>query len=148
MFGLHVFVEPDPTGNVDATREDSYNIPFRKTDAKYRISQPTTKSYNRMLGDIPPQYDKHHVIHHESVTINMNNLQNFNPTSAGITYFEEHPTNKHIHYGGFHSHPANRNIHDFRNTEIVDNINELRKGGVNFFEKPKKHSHSLKSVKV
>ena len=36
MFGLNVFVQPDGVGRVDATREDSYNIPFRKTDAKYK----------------------------------------------------------------------------------------------------------------
>lgn len=143
MFGLNVFVENDGIGRVDSTREDSYNIPFRKTDAKYFISQPATKSYNRQYGDIPPQYDSHSVIHHESVTMNLNNLQNFNPTSPGITYFEEHDTNKHIHYGGMHSHPANRNIHDFRNTKIVDEIDDLRKG-INFFEKPKSHSLSLK----
>lgn len=148
MFGLNVFVEPDPTGNIDATREDSYNIPFRKSDAKYRVSQPTTKSYNRMEGDIPPQFDKHHVIHHHSVTMHLNNLQNFNPTSKGLTYFEEHDTNKHIHHGGMHSHPANRNIHDFRDTKIVDEIDDLRKGNINFFEKPKLHSHSLKTVRV
>lgn len=147
MFGLNVFVEPDPTGRIDATKQDNYNIQFRKPDAKLMINEDITDNYFRQVGDIPPQYPYHSKIHHEHVTINMNNLQNFNPTSKGLTYFEEHETNKHIHHGGYHSHPPNKTKPNYRDNTVTNKIDKWRKSN-NVFEKPIEHSMTLKIVKV
>jgi len=77
-FGLNVFVEPNPTGTIDATKQDKYNIHHRNTDANLMINEKHTKNYHRQEKDIPPQYPYHYKIHHNSVTMNLNNLQNFN----------------------------------------------------------------------
>jgi len=147
MFGLNVFVEPDPTGRIDATKQDNYNIQFRKPDAKLMINEDITGNYHRQEKDIPAQYPYHSKIHHEHVTINMNNLQNFNPTSKGLTYFEEHETNKHIHHGGYHSHPPNKTKPNHRDNTVTNKIDKWRKSN-NVFEKPAEHSMTLKIVKV
>ena len=39
MFGLHIFAQPDPTGRIDATKQDNYNIQFRKPDAQLMIKE-------------------------------------------------------------------------------------------------------------
>jgi len=75
------------------------------------------------------------------------NLQNFNPTSPGITYFKEHETNKHIHHGGMHSHPANKTTPIHRDTTVPDKIEKWRKRS-NIFEVEASHSHKLEVVKV
>jgi len=147
MFGLHIFAQPDPTGTIDALKQDNYNIQFRKNDSKLMIKEDITGNYFRQEKDIPPQYPYHYKIHHEHVTINMNNLQNFNPTSKGLTYFEEHETNKHIHHGGFHSHPPNKTKPNHRDNTVTDKIDKWRKSN-NVFEKHPDHSMRLKIVKV
>jgi len=150
MFGLNVYVEPNPTGRIDATKQDNYNIQFRKPDAKLMINEDITGNYFRQEKDIPPQYPYHYKIHHESVTMNLNNLQNFNPTSKGLTYFEEHDTNKHIHHssqGSMHSHPANKTTPNHRDNTVTNKIDKWRKAS-NVFEKPEEHSMKLKIVKV
>lgn len=147
MFGLNVFVEPDPTGRIDATKQDNYNIQFRKPDAKLMINEDITGNYFRQEKDILPQYPYHSKIHHEHVTINMNDLQNFNACSKGLTYFEEHETNKHIHHGGFHSHPPNKTKPNHRENTVTDKIDKWRKSN-NVFEKHPDHSMRLKIVKV
>lgn len=150
MFGLNVFVEPDPTGRIDATKQDKYNIQFRKNDANLMITEQHTDNYFRQEGDIPSQIPHHYKIHHESVTMNLNNLQNFNPTSKGITYFEPHETERHIHHssqGSMHSHPANETKPNHRDNTITDKIEKWRKRS-NVFESPAEHSHKLNIVKV
>jgi len=142
MFGLNVFVEPNAVGTVDSLKQNKYNIPFRSNDASLFYNQKISKSYNRQFGDIPPQYDKHKVIHHEHVTVNMNNLMNFNPTHAGNTYFHEHETNKHIYHKNTSLYP-NETLSNHRDTKIVDEINYLRKNN-NVFTVPKNHSQTLK----
>ena len=146
-FGLNVFVEPDPTGTIDATRQDKYNIHHRKNDASLMIKENHTDNYFRQEGDIPSQIPHHYVIHHDSVTMNLSNLQNFNATSPGITYFAEHATNKHIHHGGMHSHPANKTTPQHRDTTVPDKIDKWRKRS-NIFESPAEYSHKLNVVKV
>lgn len=147
MFGLNVNVEPNPVGTIDATKQNKYNIQHRRNDANLMITEKHTANYFRQEGDLPSQIPHHRVIHHNSVTMNLNNLQNYNPTSAGITYFKEHETNKHIHHGGSHSHPANKTTPDHKDTKIVDKIEKWRKPNIGF-EKPKEHSHRLEVVKV
>jgi hypothetical protein len=147
MFGLHIFPQPNPTGTIDALKQDDYNIQFRKNDSKLMIKQDITDNYFRQVGDIPAQYPYHSKIHHEHVTINMNNLQNFNPCSKGITYFEEHETNKHIHHGKFHSHYPNKTKPNYRDNTVTNKIDKWRKSN-NIFEKPIEHSMGLKIVKV
>jgi len=150
MFGLHIFPEPNPTGRIDATKQDNYNIQFRKPDAKLMINEDITGNYFRQEKDIPPQYPYHYKIHHESVTMNLNNLQNFNSTSPGITYFEPHETERHFHnssHGSFKSHPANKTTPNHRDNTVTDKIDKWRKAS-NVFEKPEEHSMKLKIVKV
>lgn len=147
MFGLNVNVEPNPVGTIDATKQNKYNIHHRRNDAKLMITENHTDNYFRQEGDLPSQIPYHRVIHHDSVTMHLNNLQNYNPTSAGITYFKEHETNKHIHHGGYHSHPANKTTPDHKDTKIVDKIEKWRKPNIEF-EKPKEYSHKLEVVKV
>jgi hypothetical protein len=147
MFGLHIFPEPNPTGTIDALKQVNYNIPFRKNDSKLMIKEDITGNYFRQEKDIPPQYPYHYKIHHEHVTMNMNNLQNFNPTSKGITYFQEHETNLHIHHGKFHSHPPNKTKPNYRDNTVTNKIDKWRKSN-NVFEKPAEHSMTLKILKV
>ena len=146
MFGLNVFVEPNPTGTINSLTQNKYNIPFRNNDASLFYNEKITKSYNRQYGDVPPQFDKHKVINHEHVTINLNNLMNFNPTSAGYSYFDEHETNKHIYHRSTSYYP-NETLPNHRNTDIVDGINKMRKND-NVFVVPKSHSQTLKVRKV
>ena len=147
MFGLHIFPETDPTGRIDITRTQSYNTHHRKNDSKLMVNEPHTRNYHRQVGDIPPQYPYHSKIHHDSVTMHLNNLQNFNPSSKGLTYFEEHETNKHIHHGGYHSHPPNKTKPNYRDNTVTNKIDKWRKSN-NIFEKPIEHSMGLKVVKV
>lgn len=147
MFGLNVFVEPEPTGTIDATKQDKYNIHHRRNDAQLFVTEEHTDNNHRQTGALPPQIPYHYKIHHDSVTMHLNNLQNYNPTSAGITYFAEHETNKHIHHGGFHSHPANKTTPQHRDTTVPDKIDKWRKRS-NIFESPAEHSHKLNVVKV
>ena len=142
MFGLGVFVEPNPTGTINSLKQDSYNIPFRKNDANLFYNEKISKSYNRQLGDIPAQYDKHKVIHHEHITVNMNDLMNFNPAHHGNTYFQEHKTNKHLYHTNNSFYP-NETLSNHHDTEIVDKINNMRKND-NVFVIPKSHSQTLK----
>ena len=147
MFGLNVFVEPEPTGTIDATKQDKYNIHHRNTDAKLFVTEEHTVNNHRQTGSLPPQIPYHYKIHHDSVTMHLNNLQNYNPTSACITYFKEHETNKHIHHGGMHSHPANKTTPNHRDTTVPDKVDKWRKRS-NIFESPAEHSHRLNIVKV
>lgn len=142
MFGLGVFVEPNPVGQINSLKQDNYNIPFRKNDANLFYNEKISKSYNRQLGDIPSQYDKHKVIHHEHVTVNMNNLMNFNATHHGNSYFHEHETNKHLYHKSTSYYP-NETLSNHHDTKIVDKINEIRKND-NVFVVPVSHSQKLK----
>ena len=146
MFGLGVFVEPNPTGTINSLKQDKYNIPFRDNNASLFYNEKISKSYNRQLGDIPAQYDKHKVIHHEHVTVNMNNLMNFNPTHHGNTYFQEHETNKHLYHKNNSFYP-NETLSNHHDTEIVDKINNMRKND-NVFVIPKSHSQTLKVRRI
>jgi len=146
MFGLNVFVEPNPVGTINSTKQDSYNIPFRDNNASLFYNQKISKSYNRQLGDIPAQYDKHKVINHEHVTVNMNNLMNFNPAHVGHSYYDEHETNKHLYHRSS-SHYPNATIPNYRDTKIVDEVNYLRKND-DVFVVPRNHSQTLKVRKV
>ena len=147
MFGLNVFVQPDPVGTIDATKQDKYNIQHRKNDANLMITEQHTDNYFRQEGDLPSQIPHHYKIHHHSVTMDLNNLQNFNPTSKGITYFEEHETNKHIHGGGMHSHLPNKTTPNHKDMSIPNKIQQWTKR-TNVFESPIEHSHKLNFVKV
>ena len=76
--------------------------------------------------------------------MNMNNLQNFNPT-IGQVYFAEHETNKTLR----HDKHQSKDI-DFTNysyNRIVKEIDELKKDN-NVFHAYKKHSQTLQPVKV
>jgi len=142
MFGLGVFVENNPVGQINSLKQDSYNVPFRKNDSSLFMNEKISKSYNRQLGDIPAQYDKHKVIHHEHVTVNMNNLMNFNPAHHGSSYFHEHDTNKHLYHKSTSYYP-NETKANHRDTRIIDEISSTRKNS-NVYTNPVSHSQKLK----
>ena len=84
------------------------------------------------------------VRHHTSITADMNNLINFNPTSKGLTYFEEHETNKILHY------QLSRPRFDaiiMKDTEIVDKIDDMKKQGRHYHSYPQ-HSHKLTKRRI
>lgn len=146
MFGLNVFVEPNPVGTINSLKQNKYNIPFRDNNASLFYNEKISKSYNRQINDIPPQYDKHYVLNHEHVTVNMNDLMNFNPAHHGNTYFHQHETNNHLYHKST-SHYPNETIANYRDTKIVDEVDYLRKNN-DVFLTPKNHSQTLKVRKV
>jgi len=147
MFGLGVMYETDPVGTINERKQQNYNIPFRKPDAKLMVTEPITGNYNRQEGDIPPQIPYHSKIHHRSVTMDLNNTINFDPTSAGHQYYKEHETNLHLHHGGAHSHPANKTKPNHKDLTVPNKIENWRKR-TNVFEKPIEHSLRLQTVNI
>ena len=71
MFGLNVYVQPDPVGTIDATKQDKYNIHHRRNDASLMIKENHTDNYFRQEGDIPSQIPHHYVISCKSKAFNL-----------------------------------------------------------------------------
>lgn len=116
---------------------ENYHHPFKKTEVDYFDKRH--KSLYHKEGDIPPEYKRMFVQHHRSITNDMNNLQNFNPT-IGTTYFEEHDTNKMLH-GGVGTRPRYE-LFNFRDTHIPDKIDNWKKDGNHPHTRPE-HSQKL-----
>lgn len=138
MFG-NLFVESDPTGRVAG--DINYHHPFKKPEAKHFDKRH--KSHIRNIDGIPMEKKRLFVQHHRSIENDFNNLMNFNPTNKGLTYYEEHKTNKQIHY------PLSRPRFDatsFRDTEIPDKIDDWRKDGRHYHIHGK-HSQTLNTIK-
>ena len=100
-----------------------YHHPFKYSEEDYFNKHH--KNYFRNTDGIPEEYDRYFKQHHTSVTVDMNNLGNFNPTRGSeATKFEHTETEKHLHYEK--SKPRYNEI-THKNTEIVDKINDMKK---------------------
>lgn len=142
MLGYNIEPHEFPTGTLNTTKymDTNYHMPFKKSNANFFNKHH--KSYNRQIGQIPSQ--KHNVKYNTSVTMDFNNLQNFNPT-IGQIYFEEHETNKTLRHD---KHPS-RDI-EFTNysyNKIIKEIDEIKKNN-NVYHAYKNHSQTLQPVRV
>ena len=144
MLGYNIQPQDYPTGTLNTTRytDTNYHMPFKKSEIDFFNKRH--KSFNRQLGQIPSQIPYHNVKYNTSVTMDFNNLQNFNPT-IGQVYFKEHQTNTTLR----HDKHASKDI-DFTNysyNRIVKEIDELKKDD-NVFHAYKHHSQTLQPVRV
>lgn len=108
---------------------DKYHNPFKRTENDFFNKHH--KSLYHKEGGISPEFAKTFYQHHTSVTNELNNTMNFNPT-IGVTYYEEHDTNKHLHY------PKTKpryELFNFRDNIVTDKIDDWKKEG--------NHHHSL-----
>jgi len=111
----------------------------------FRINNATIfnkhhKSLYHKEGGIPPEYKRLNQRVHRSVTNDMNNLMNFNPTRGSEKQqFEEHSTNLHLIYPK--SKPRYLLVNN-RDTSIPDKINDMKKPGKHF-ERYAEHSSFL-----
>ena len=121
------FVDSNPCGTITANQ---YQGDMKKSNINF--FQKHHPNNHRMSGkvftlqDLPFKEKKYDYGH---VTMDMNNLQNWNATSMGHDYFEEHETNKHLH------HPTTRHIYtgiNNRDTHVVDEIEAKRKKDIKF----------------
>lgn len=110
-----------PCGNIEGPYR--FSNPFKLNEEDY--VQKHFKNYHRSTDGIPEEYDRYFKQHHTSVTVDMNNLGNFNPTRGSeATKFEHTETEKHLHYEK--SKPRYNEI-THKNTEIVDKIDDIKK---------------------
>jgi hypothetical protein len=81
MLGYNI----QPTGTLNTTTfmDTNYHMPFKKNEINFFNKRH--KSHNRQIGQIPSQ--KHNVKYNTSVTMDLNNLQNFNPTNYRSSLF-------------------------------------------------------------
>ena len=135
MFG-NLDVAKNPCGQISGSK--IFNTDWKKTEADYFDKRH--KSHFRTGEGIPSEFKRYFKQHHTDVTTSMNNLQNFNPTNKGITYFEQHDTNKHINYPT--SRPRFESF-NYRDTSIPDKIDALKKEG-NHLHTYFKHAPALK----
>ena len=137
MFGnLNVYT--DPVGQVAGAY--NYHHPFKRSEAEYFDKRH--QSFFRNTDGIPMEKERMFVQHSRSIENDFNNLINFNPTNKGLTYYEEHETNKLIHY------PLSRPrflTTAYKDTEIVDKINLWKKEGRHYHNYPE-HSQTLKPM--
>ena len=142
MLGYNIQPQEFPTGTLNTTKynDTNYHMPFKKNEINFFNKRH--KSHNRQIGQIPSQ--KHNVKYNTSVTMDLNNLQNFNPT-IGQVYFAEHETNKTLR----HDKHQSKDI-DFTNysyNRIVKEIDEIKRDD-NVFHSYKHHSQTLQPVRV
>ena len=136
----NLLYEPNPCGSHHG--KNNFHNPFKATAADFMNKRH--QNYFRNTDGIPEEYDRMKKIHHTSISNEQNNLMNFNPTSKGLTYFEEHETNKHLHYQL--SKPRFENV-IMKDTSIVDKIDDYQKDGHHYHKYPS-HSHSLKARRL
>jgi hypothetical protein len=136
MFGTQ-FVETDPCGTMKDIGKGNKPIDVNFHDA-------LNKSYFRNTEGIPPEYSRYFKQHHTSITNDLNNLMNFNPTSAGQTYYEHNDADKMLHYP--ESRPRFESV-NYRDTSIPNKINDMKVDG-RIYEKPIEHSQGLKVTNV
>lgn len=144
MLGYNIQPQEFPTGTLNTTTfmDTNYHMPFKKNQIDFFNKHH--KSYNRQFGQIPSQIPNHNVRYNTSVTMNMNNLQNFNPT-IGQVYFQENQTNKTLR----HDKHASGDI-EFTNysyNRIVKEIDEIKKND-NIYHAYKHHSQTLQPIKI
>ena len=135
MFGLQKVYENE-VGELQG--KFHYHYPFRINNAT--IFNKHHKSVYHKEGDIPAEFKRLNQRVHRSVTNDMNNLMNFNPTRGSEKQqFKEHPTNLHLIYPK--SKPRYLLVNN-RDTSIPDKINDMKKPGKHFERYPE-HSSFL-----
>lgn len=135
MFGLQN-VATNEVGELNG--KTNFHYLFRINNAT--IFNKHHKSVYHKEGSIPPEYKRFNQRVHRSVTNDMNNLMNFNPTRGSEKQqFKEHPTNLHLHYPN--SKPRYLLVNN-RDTSIPDKINDIKKPGKHF-ERYAEHSSFL-----
>ena len=142
MLGYNIQPQEFPTGTLNTTKNNdtNYHMPFKKNEINFFNKRH--KSHNRQIGQIPSQ--KHNVKYNTSVTMDLNNLQNFNPT-IGQVYFAEHQTNTTLR----HDKHASKDINftNYSYNRIVKEIDDIKKDQ-NIFHAYKHHSQTLQPIKV
>lgn len=116
---------------------DNYHHLFKKRE--HNIFKKHHPSVYHKEGELAPEMKRRFYQHHTSVTNDLNNNMNFNPTKE-TTYFEEHETNKHLHYPNT---KPRYEIFNFRDTVSIDKIDDWKKDG-NHPHTRLEHSNSLK----
>ena len=115
-----------PCGTMEGPYKFSH--PFKLNEEDYFLKH--NQNHFRSTDGIPEEYDRYFKQHHTSVTANMNNLINFNPTRGSeATKFEHHDTEKHLHY---EKSKERYNYITNKDTEIVDDINDMKKSQPQF----------------
>ena len=136
MFGLQN-VATNEVGQLDGSKH--FHYPFRLNNVD--IFNKHHKSVYQREGDYPPEFKRLNQRVHRSVTNDMNNLMNFNPTRGSEKQqFKEHPTNMHLHY------PKSKQRYllvNNRDTSIPDKIEGMRKPGNRYYERYPEHSSFL-----
>ena len=139
MFGLQN-VATNEVGELNGKKH--FHYPFRLNNVD--IFNKHHKSLYHKEGDYPPEFKRLNQKVYRSVTNDMNNLMNFNPTRGSEKQqFEEHPTNMHLHY------PKSKQRYllvNNRDTSIPDKIEGMRKPGKHFERYPE-HSSFLTQSK-
>ena len=136
MINGSYFVQSDPCGQI--TGNQYQNVMKRKEADYFKKHHAST---HRMFGNIFTLNDKpfkEKLYQDEHVTVLLSELQNYNPTSKGVDYFEENETNKMLH------HPESKHFYsgiNHRNTKIIDEIDEKRKKNIKYHYP--EHSHRL-----
>ena len=144
MLGYNTQIQEFPTGTLNSTpfMDTNYHMPFKKNDINFFNKHH--KSYNRQIGQIPSQIPHHNVKHNTSVTMNLNNLQNFNPT-IGQLYFQEHDTNRTLRHD---KHPSKDiEFTNYSYNKIVKEIDDIKNNN-NVFHAYKHHSQTLQPIKI
>jgi len=120
-FGLHVYVENDPSGS---TLQDNtnYHHLFRKNDIDFFNKHH--KSTIRNIEGVTSTTPHEELYQHTSVTSLMNDLGNFNPTNKGLLYFKEPQSHKTLHNS---EQRPRMGYHHNHNLDIPNKINFFRK---------------------
>jgi len=129
------FVSSDPVGSIDGNQ---FQTDSEKRDINF--FQKRNKNYFRNTDPTSP-YDYYN-IDNTHTSIQLNNLQNYNPTSKGITYYEPHETEKLLHLPT--SKPRFQGI-IMRDNSIVNEIQKNKKQGIHYHSPPH-HSFGLTPV--
>jgi len=136
MFGLQDY-ESNEVGQLNGSK--NFHYPFKLTNVD--IFNKHHKSHNRSTDGIPPEYKRYNQKQYDSVTNQMNNLQNFNCTRGSEKQqFQHHETHKHM----FQMNPSHKRYLEVfnKNTDIPDKINAMKKFGKHFQKYPE-HSSFL-----
>ena len=136
------YVEPNPCGEITSQQYQAdakkLQIDFFNKHHKNHFRNDDASTH---LDEAP---FKEKLYQHTSVTIQLNDLQNFNPTCKGLTYFKETELNNMLYNPT--SKPRYQGIIN-RITHIPDHIDNLRKPG-KLFHTGLSHSFGLTPVKV
>jgi len=142
MFGLGSDYYKNPVGSINIEKTQEFNTQWRKSEPYYFNKHHKSQHYYNDGIEIMPYYNEKY-----NTSIYANHLNNINYNSTiGQTYYEEHETNKHLNKERHISKHKFSGGEGFKNSLIVDEINEMRKNK-NVFVVPPYASHTLKEIK-